>query len=182
MLFLLRRIRVFKVGTKFHKDPAQYVAAGLEGALVNILGTKDAVLRRSMYLPFFSQDGIHRAEPLIQEFVNKFIKKLQIMAEEDHVVNLSKGFQCLTMDIIMNYSFHRPLGALDALGFDFPLIVALNSVFSTVHWQRCFRPAFNVLFGFVGALPSWLAAKFAKPLVPIQSCIDVSEMHTLNAL
>lgn len=85
-----------------------------------------------MFTPFFSPEAIRRVEPLIQDFVNKFMDKMHTAASSGNVVNLSQGFRCLTADVIMNYSFQRPLGALEASDFEFPLLNALDGFAHTM--------------------------------------------------
>ena len=144
--------------------------------LVGILETKPAVAHKSMFTPFFSPEAIRRAEPFVQDFVNIFMDKIRIAASLGNVVNLSQGFRCLTADIIMNYSFQRPLGALEAPGFEFPLLVnAIDGFAGTVQWRLYFPNAVAVLFHVVQLLPANMKAGLVKPLRLTQDCISVGK-------
>ncbi|KAM0802103.1 cytochrome P450 [Usnea florida] len=134
--------QVYKVGTKFRKDASRYTNKNMGINLVAILETKPAIAHKSMFTPFFSPEAIRRAEPLVQDFVNIFLDKIHKAALSSSVVNLSHGFRCLTADIIMNYSFQKPLGALEAPDFEFPLLVnAIDSFAQTVQWRLYFPNA-----------------------------------------
>ena len=143
--------------------------------LVAILETGPATAHKSMFTPFFSPEAIRRAEPLIQDFVNIFMDKIHKAALLGSVVNLSQGFRCLTADIIMNYSFQSPLGALEAPSFEFPLLVnAIDSFTQTVQWRLYFPNAIAVFFHVAQLLPANMKAGLVKPLRLTQDCISVS--------
>ena len=144
--------------------------------LVGILETKPAVAHKSMFTPYFSPEAIRRAEPLVQDFVNIFMDKIQTAAVLGSVVNLSQGFRCLTADIIMNYSFQRPLGALEAPGFEFPLLVnAIDSFAQTVQWRLYFPNAIAVFFHVAQLFPANMKAGLVKSLQLTQDCLLVSK-------
>ena len=149
--------------------------------LVAILETKPAIAHKSMFTPFFSPEAIRQAEPLVQDFVNIFMDKIHIAASLDNVVNLSQGFRCLAADIIMNYSFQRPLGALEAPGFEFPLLInAIDSFSQTVQWRLYFPKAIAVFFHVAQLLPASMKAGLVKPLRLTQDCISVSKLPPLR--
>ena len=145
--------------------------------LVAILETKPAIAHKSMFAPYFSPEAIRRAEPLVQDFVNIFMNKIHTAALLGSAVNLSQGFRCLTADIIMNYSFQRPLGALEAPGFEFPLLVnAIDSFAQTVQWRLYFPNAIAVVFHVAQLFPANIKAGLVKSLQLTQDCISVSKI------
>ena len=144
--------------------------------LVGILETRPAIAHKSMFTPYFYPEAIRRAEPLVQDFVNIFMDKIHTAASLGSVVNLSQGFRCLTADIIMNYSFQSPLGALEAPGFEFPLVNALDSFTQTVQWRLYFPNAIAVFFHVAQLLPTSMKAGLVKPLRLTQDCISVSKI------
>ncbi|CAF9941589.1 MAG: hypothetical protein ALECFALPRED_009236 [Alectoria fallacina] len=173
---------VFKVGTKFHKDPSRYSNTGLGPSihLFSTLETKQAVAHKSMFTPFFSPEAIRRVEPLIQDFVNKFMDKMHTAASSGNVVNLSQGFRCLTADVIMNYSFQRPLGALEASDFEFPLLNALDGFAHTIQWRLYFPNAVEALFQIIQVLPAKMMAGFMEPLRSTQECLSFCRNRILD--
>ena len=145
--------------------------------MVGVLETKPAIAHKSMFTPYFSPEAIRRAEPLIQDFVNIFMEKIRTAALLGSVVNLSHGFRCLTADIVMNYSFQKPLGALEAPGFEFPLLVnAMDSFTQTVQWRLYFPNAIAVFFHVAQLLPANMKDGLVKPLQLTRDCISVSEI------
>ena len=129
-----------------------------------------------MLIPFFSPEAIRHVEPLVQDFVNKFMDKVNAAASTGNVVNLSRGFRCLTADVIMNYSFQRPLGALDAPGFSFPLLVnAIDSSTQIIQWRLYFPNALEVLVKLTQLLPAKMVVRSMEPLRLAQECLSVSE-------
>ncbi|CAD6569144.1 MAG: hypothetical protein ASARMPREDX12_002221 [Alectoria sarmentosa] len=142
--------------------------------------TPQAVAHKSMFTPFFSPEAIRRVEPLIQDFVNKFMDKMHTAASSGNVVNLSQGFRCLTADVIMNYSFQRPMGALEASGFEFPLLNALDGFAHTIQWRLYFPNAVEALFQIIQMLPAKMMAGFMEPLRSTQECLSFCRNRILD--
>ena len=168
------RSRIFKTGTRFDKEHSFYKGfPPLNGSLNQILETKPAMARINMISPYFSREAIRRAEPLISKCTVKFISVLSDAATSGKAVNLSFGFRCITADTIMNHSFQKPLGALDAPGFDFPLIMALDASLKDIQWVHYFPTPFMLLFRITDLLPETLFEMLFKPLYLTKWCLNV---------
>lgn len=166
--------RIFKTGTRFDKEHSFYKDfLPLNGSLNQILETKPAMARVNMISPYFSREAIRRAEPLTLKCTIKFITLLSEAATSGKVVNLSFGFRCTTADIIMNYSFQKPLGALDAHDFRFPLIMALDASLKDIQWVHYFPKPFGLLFRITDLLPETLIEKLFQPLYLTKWCLNV---------
>ena len=175
---------MFKAGTKFSKEPIFYTGfTPLNGGFFQVLETKDALAHKSLYSSYLSRESTRRAEPLIHTLISKFLGRLQETASEDkeEIVNLSKGFRCLTLDVILNFVFNEPLGALDSPDFDFPMTRALYEALSYGQWVAYFPGTFRVLFRWIDKLPSWFLDKYMEPLALTKSCVSVSD-PTLSVL
>lgn len=165
--------RIFRTGTRFDKEQTFYNFPPLNGSLNQILETKPAMARVNMISPYFSREAIRRAEPLISKCTIKFISVLSDAATSFEAVNLSFGFRCVTADTIMNHAFQKSVGALDAPGFEFPLILALDASLKDIQWVHHFPTPFGLLFRITELLPTTLFEKLFKPLYLTQRCLNV---------
>ena len=167
-------IRIFKTGTKFDKERSFYQAfPPVDHSFFQILGTKEAMARKHMMNPYFSPEAIRRGEPLIQKFTTKFLTILEKSALAAEPVNMSMGFKCLAADTNMNFNFQKPLGALDAPDFDFPLVRATDASIKDVQWVMYFPKMFRSLFDAVDLLPRKLIDRFFEPLAQMKSLVTV---------
>ncbi len=137
--------------------------------------------RRNLFSSYFSRESLRRAEPHIQNLISKFLSILQGAASEDEgkTVNLSMGFRCLTSDVIMNFSFNKPLGALDSGEFEFPLTRALKEAVAISQWSVYFPSSFRILFQWIDNLPLWVLDRYMKPLALTKWCIKVNNLRSI---
>ena len=166
--------QIFKIGTKFDKDPSFYTNPALPGTLLNIPDTKSAMARKSMYSPAFSKEAVRRAEPSIQSMVAKFLDLLQKAAQGTKVVDLSMGFRCLTADTSMNFVYQDPMGVLDAPDFQAPFIRAMQEFVRTAQYVCYFPKAFNTMARFMDMMPARVLEKYMEPLALTKWCVSVS--------
>lgn len=135
---------------------------------------------KSLFRSYLSRESIRRFEPLIHTFVTKFLGILQASASEgkEESVNLSKGFQCLTADVILDFTFNEALGALDSPDFDFPMTRALHESLSYGQWVAYLPGTFRALFRWIDKLPLWFLDKYMEPLALTQWCVSVSGLRS----
>lgn len=176
-------VRIYKPGTKFNKEIGFYQSfPPADHSIFQILDTKEAMARKNMMNPYFSQEAIRRAEPLIQEFTTKFLTILDRAAMEARPVNISMGFKCLAADTNMNFSFQKPLGALDAPNFDFPLVRATDASIKDVQWVMYFPKMFRSLFDAVDLLPQRLVDRYFEPLALMKWLVSVRAYPSRDSL
>ena len=137
--------------------------------------------RRNLFSSYFSRESLRRAEPHIQNLISKFFGILQAAASEDKgkTVNLSLGFRCLTSDVIMNFSFNKPLGALDSGDFEFPLTRALKEAVAVGQWVVYFPSSFRTLFQWIDNLPLWFLERYMKSLALTKWCMKVNNLRSI---
>ena len=140
--------------------------------------------RRSLISPYFSQESIRRAEPLVQNLCSKFLSILEAAAskEKRDVVNLSMGFRALTSDTIMTFTFNKPLGALDSPGFDFSVTKALTDGAVMGQWSVYFPSSFKLLLQAIGMLPLWLIEKYMPPFAYTKLLLRVGSLRSILLL
>ena len=129
--------------------------------------------RKNMMNPYFSQEAIRHAESLIQSFTTKFLTILERAALGAEPVNMSMGFKCLAADTNMNFSFQKPLGALDTPDFDFPLVRATDASIKDVQWILYFPRMFRSLFDAIELLPRKVLDRYLVPLAHMKSLVTV---------
>ena len=136
--------------------------------------------RRNLFSSSFSRESLRRSESHIQNLISKFLRILQAAVSEDEgkIVNLSLGFCCLTSDVIMNFSFSKPLGALDSRNFEFPMTLALNEAVEYGLWPLYFPSSFRIMFQWIDNLPSWFLDKHMKPLALTKWCMRVNNLRS----
>lgn len=116
--------QVFKVGTKFNRDPAIYSFPFTKGSFFNKLTVLEAKPHRDLYMPFFSRTNVQKMEPIIREHLSMFLDKLCEASDAGRDVDLTLGFRCLAADTLMRYSYDKPFGALDYPDFKYPMMLA----------------------------------------------------------
>ena len=117
-----------------------------------------------MYQSSFSKAAIQRVEFLIQNQVTKFLAIMKQAATDDRVVNLTYGYRCLTADVIMDYCYQKPFGAMDAPDFKFPLMLAWQDFLPVSLWPVYFPFTFNRIFDFSKTLPLFVGQKLLPAL------------------
>ena len=137
--------------------------------------------RRSLISPYFSQESIRRAEPMVQNLCSKFLSILQVATskEKGEVVNLSRGFRALTLDTIMTFTFNKPLGALDSPGFDFSVTKALTDGAVVGQWSVYFPSSFKLLLQAIDMLPFWLIEKYMPPFAYTKLLLRVGSLRSI---
>ena len=172
---------MFKAGTKFSKEPIFYNSfTYLKDSFSSELETKDALAHKSLFSSYLSRESTRRAEPIFHTFVSNFLGKVQENASEceEKIVNLSKCFRCLTLDVIFNFTLNEPLGALDSPNFEFPMSRAMYAALAYGQWIIYFPGTFRVLFRWIDKLPLWFLDKYMEPLALTKWCISVSGLRS----
>ena len=174
---LTRGCRIYKTGTKFDKYPAFYTNPIANGSMFTIPDLKRAKARKDMYQSSFSKAAIQRVESLIQGQVTKFLDIMKEAASDHKVLDLTLGYRCLTADVIMNYCYQKPMGALDAPDFQFPLMLAWQDFLPFSLWPVYFPATVNSIFDFMMTLPSAVIKKSMPPIAAANAILSVSYSH-----
>ncbi|EPS45669.1 hypothetical protein H072_339 [Dactylellina haptotyla CBS 200.50] len=119
--------QIFKVATKFPKTAFYYSSPSTKHSLLDLRDFHAVHLRRSALQPYFSKQSVRKLEGLIQTKINMFLIRLS----EGNVVNLSRGFRCLTCDVITTYSYEKCFEALSHPTFSPDWLIALEDLIST---------------------------------------------------
>ena len=114
--------QVFKIGTKFNRDPAIYGLPFTRGSFFNKLIVREGKAHRDLYVPYFSKANVNKMEYMIREHMSNFLKVLDQACTAGKEVDLSLGYRCLTADTLMSYLYDKPFGAIEYPDFKFPMM------------------------------------------------------------
>ena len=91
--------------------------------------------RRNILANFFSKRSIANIQPLIQDKIERLVRKLEEASTTGAVVNLTTLSAAFTADVISHYSYGVSLGCLDGHSENI-LTDATQAVLSFGHWLR----------------------------------------------
>ena len=74
-------------------------------------------MRRAAFAKFFSPAYIKRLEPLLKDFVNSMVHKIEESLDAGKTVNLVHAYSALTQDIITEYCFSSSRNCLQQENF-----------------------------------------------------------------
>jgi cytochrome P450 len=93
--------------------------------------------RRSPLAKFFSKRSIADIQPIIQDKVERVIRKLQLASKDGSVVNLTTLSAAFTADTISHYSYGVSMGCLDGDSENENILTdATQAVLALSHWLR----------------------------------------------
>ena len=134
-----------------------------------------------MHSPLFSKEAVRRSEHLITDILAKFLDILPNYVLGERPVDLSMGFKCLTADIAMNYTFQRPLNALDEEGFQSHVLTGVAPFMQMAQWTVYFPTFFRGVSQVTGCLPLWVTNKFIEPYALLMWVLEVSLGRLIHA-
>jgi hypothetical protein len=165
--------RIYKVGTDFDKDGAFYANPMVKLSLLCILGTGEAKKRKDAFNPFFSKAAIRRVEFLCHAKLSQLLNLLEKAAENSTVVDIYRGFRCLTADVIMDYSYQRDFEALSAKDFRCDLIDAFDDLTTTAQVGTYFRRTYAAMDWVANKLPKSILARVLPPMLAVVEFVEV---------
>ena len=172
--------RIFKPGAKLDKHSPFYSIPVLEGGMFNDSKRKTALPRRAMYSPSFSRDAVRRAEPRIIRGFSLLMDKLAQYEKDGEPVDITRGFQCLTNDIAMDYVYQLSMGALEAEGFDSEYIKPAVDMVAMLHWTVYFPNVCGAIFKFTEMLPKWVVDRWLPMISTQKGQLQVRSVLYLN--
>ena len=84
---------------------------------------------------------------------------------------------CLAADAVMNFSFQKPYGALDAPNFESDLLIPVIDFSRMQQWPFYFPWMFGTVFGLTAKLPEWVIKKYLQGLLTQQNAMRVSDLQ-----
>ncbi|KAL6855352.1 hypothetical protein ACO1O0_006493 [Amphichorda felina] len=128
--------------------------------------------RRSPLTKFFSKRSINNIQPIIQDKVERYIKKLGDARKDGGAVNLNVLSAAFTADTISHYAYGVSMGCLDGERENI-LTDATQAVLALSHWLK-FMP---IRFTNAKRLPPELVERFsAKAATVLRTHRTISEL------
>ncbi|KAI9763704.1 MAG: hypothetical protein M1840_009177 [Geoglossum simile] len=159
--------QVYKIGTEFAKSKRFYDNPLVTGSLLCIHETPEAKKRKDAFNPFFSKAAVRRVEFLCHEKLAQFLDALRKAGENSAVVDISRGYRCLTADVIMHYSYQRDFGALSSKDFRCDLIDAFDELAKTAKLGTYFKKTFVLVNWVASLLPKSVLARVMPPMITV---------------
>ncbi|KAK6519832.1 hypothetical protein TWF506_000127 [Arthrobotrys conoides] len=125
--------QIYKVNTKFPKSLDFYNHPSANESIVETLDIKDAHARRAAFAPYFSKPAVRKLEDLIQSKVSFFLSRIQEMGTN---INITRGFRCLTVDIITTYSYEESFDSLSDPTFSPGWLMGFEQLLETTAVQN----------------------------------------------
>ena len=89
----------------------------------------------------------------MQNKVFRFLDLLSDAAKKEEPIDLSRGFRCLTADMIVDYAYQQNFGGLSSKCFKHPIIEAADDLAKVTQWATYFRRTFSILETISQCLP-----------------------------
>lgn len=147
------------------------------GSLLAQCALPDAKKRRQMLGPYFSKSTVRHVEPIIQNKIDTFLKKLGEYGNKPRTLDLSRTFRCLTVDIVMQYTYLRDFGALQSQDFVHPLIEAAKVIVGTAQYNQHYPGAWQWLHWMIVKLPCSWTKHLLAPIAILQKTRGVSSLR-----
>ncbi|KAK6501991.1 hypothetical protein TWF481_009809 [Arthrobotrys musiformis] len=134
--------QIYKVNTKFPKSLDFYNHPSANESIVETVNIKDAHARRAALAPYFSKPAVRKLEDLIQSKVSLFLSRVQEIGTN---VNITRGFRCLTVDIITSYSYEESFDSLSHPTFTPGWLLGFEQLIETTAVQNFLPNVFAVM-------------------------------------
>ena len=122
---------------------------------------------KDMFQPYFSKAAIQRLESMVQEKIEQFLNLLADASSSEKAVDMRLGFSCLTADVVTQYCYQKPLGALDAPDFQFQPILQIDEVLETSSYSWYVPNLLRLATQLTAKLPSSFVDKYIPAVAAI---------------
>ena len=164
--------QIFRVGTPF--DKVWHNATIFDGSIQSMETLPEAKKRKEFFSTFFSKSAIRKLEPYqLRPKLDQFLTTLG--ETNGKVVDFYLAFRCLTADTIMDYCFHRDLGAIKEPAFESPVVMAMIEGFGQLVIGTFFPNSFELLNKVIMSLPEESKKKYFAPVYGMQLMMKASQ-------
>ncbi|KPI36683.1 Trichodiene oxygenase [Cyphellophora attinorum] len=142
---------VFKIGTKFYRDPAVYSFPFTRGGFFNKLHVKDAKLHRDLYMPYFSRANVQNLEPTIRRTLGQLLTQIDQAAGK--TIDMKRAARSWTADTVMRYMYDKDFGAVAYPDFKIPMLECMDDYFKNMPFGWYFPSIVSTIVDLVAKLP-----------------------------
>lgn len=129
-------------------------------------------IRRRAFQNFFSKQNITSLEPLIQTIVSKLCRRLERFAGTNKEVPLRHAYECLTNDIVMEYTLGKSDHSVEHPDFNPALHETIKLLGKSGHYMKLIPGIQGVLPFVPPSLITFLVPAMA-PIVALQKVISI---------
>ena len=152
--------KIYRIGTKFSKDPIFYGAFGYGTAAFPTPSNEIHRMRRAALNPLFSRKRVLELENIIHDKVEKVGRRIGQSATSKTPVDLHHACRAISVDAITDYGFGNCYNLLDEEDFGLPFFDAMRELGPAV-W---FFQQWPFLQSLALSIPYWLAKRLSANL------------------
>jgi cytochrome P450 len=152
--------KIYRIGTKFSKDPIFYGAFGYGSAAFPTPSNEVHRVRRAALNPLFSRKRVLELENVVQSKVQKVDGRIAQSAKTKAPVDLHHACRAISVDAITDYGFGACYNLLDEEDFGLPFFDAMRKLGPAV-W---FFQQWPFLQSLALRIPYWLAKRLSANL------------------
>lgn len=120
-------------------------------------------IRRRAFQSFFSKQKIASLEPMIQSIVGKLCRRLEGFAGQDKVAPIRHAYECLTNDVVMEYTLGKSDHSVEHPEFNPALHETIKLLGMSGHYMKLI-PGIQIILPFI---PPWLITTLVPAMAPI---------------
>ncbi|RVD85995.1 uncharacterized protein DFL_004291 [Arthrobotrys flagrans] len=169
--------QIYRVNTKFPKSLDFYNHPSANESIVETVDIKDAHARRAAFAPYFSKPAVRKLEDLIQSKVSLFLSRIQEIGTN---INITRGFRCLTVDIITSYSYEESFESLSHPTFTPGWLLGFEQLIDTTAVQNYLPNTFAVMEFIFENLPRSLVLTISPVMGEVLNFKDVCSAAVLG--
>jgi cytochrome P450 len=176
---------IYAAGNRKRNRCSWYMHTGsknIGGGLVEAIDHDTHRMKRKAAEPFFSKRSVQALEGAIVAKVEKLLARFSSAltesrgkGEQGAIVNLSDAMGALTLDVISDYSFGEPMGALEKDDYGHDFVKMLHDSVQLRPLGRQFPTVVNAMFD----MPVWLATRLNSQFSGMVEWMD-SVVHLID--
>lgn len=158
---------------RWDKYPWFYNALGQPLAIHGTLEHDQHRIRRAPLNPFFSKQKISALEPVIQEQVDKLVKRIEGFASSGAVLPIGTAYSAFALDVITEYALEKSYGFLDHEDFNRDIVHSGQGIGPVWHLGKhvtWIPPLFTMV-------PSWMVKMLSSKAGHFKAFQEVSELE-----
>ncbi|OAG05802.1 cytochrome P450 monooxygenase-like protein [Paraphaeosphaeria sporulosa] len=118
---------IYNNKNRWDKESRLYKSFNEDRSSFGFLTYAEAKNRKDVLNRSFSQTAIESAESLLVEQTKALCEAFERQTKAGKSSNLLYAFRCMSMDVITSFCFGKPIYAVDAPGFQAPIVMAMDA-------------------------------------------------------
>ncbi|KAJ4357623.1 uncharacterized protein N0V89_002199 [Didymosphaeria variabile] len=118
---------IYNNRNRWDKESRLYKSFNEDRSSFGFLTYAEAKNRKDVLGRSFSQTAIEGAEPLVVKQTKALCEAFERQTKAGKSSDLLYAFRCMSMDVITTFCFGKPIYAVDAPGFQAPIVMAMDA-------------------------------------------------------